>query len=509
MHICRKQMCDAGNLLMHINGLPVLNVQTLHVLGLTFSNNYRWKAHCLRLKNSLLTRVNFIQYVAWRSHAHISTIAYLTKMLVLSKIDYALIIYGNSCKSNINILKPVYHQAVRASCYAFRTTPISNIIIETGLPTLENRLYELKAKIVPKLLNSNKSILGDDVRKIIIAKKIPKSPSAIDHCLCIAKELNIPLKISRSFGVKPPWILKDCSFDISLSMHKKEDYVFRNLIAEKTQVLDNTGWNLLYTDGSKSPGLPRACAVVDATGRVLLNHIFHESTSTFITEARAILHAANLAHKNKLKTVIVTDSLSVLLATRNPSTSRWSTINKLRNIITTPDGKIKMLWVPSHIGLLGNEQADRAAKYAASAPLIMDDVMEKLDLQRYIGRKVKEEIAEGNLQYHHQHYSCINPQLTPPLYPTNVEKTKIQTFSRIRLGHTIATHQWILKKSSPPICCCGQTLTIKHILCDCLNFSLARSIAFGTINPLNILQSTSEQNINSIFYFINTTKLII
>uniref|UniRef100_A0A1B0GAG7 Uroporphyrinogen decarboxylase (URO-D) domain-containing protein n=1 Tax=Glossina morsitans morsitans TaxID=37546 RepID=A0A1B0GAG7_GLOMM len=46
---------------------------------------------------------------------------------------------------------------------------------------------------------------------------------------------------------------------------------------------------------------------------------------------------------------------------------------------------------------LGNEQADRAAKYAASAPLMLDNVMERLDLQRYIGDKVKEKITEPNL----------------------------------------------------------------------------------------------------------------
>uniref|UniRef100_A0A1B0FRE9 Uncharacterized protein n=1 Tax=Glossina morsitans morsitans TaxID=37546 RepID=A0A1B0FRE9_GLOMM len=53
--------------------------------------------------------------------------------------------------------------------------------------------------------------------------------------------------------------------------------------------------------------------------------------------------AANFFHKDKLKTVIVADSLSVLKARRNPSTSRWSTINKLSNIITTPGEKIKIL----------------------------------------------------------------------------------------------------------------------------------------------------------------------
>ncbi|XP_037901483.1 uncharacterized protein LOC119645371 [Glossina fuscipes] len=87
-----------------------------------------------------------------------------------------------------------------------------------------------------------------------------------------------------------------------------------------------------------------------------------------------------------------------LLAILNPSTSRRTTINKLRDIIATPGEKIKLLWVPGHIGLLGNEQADRAAKYAASVPLFMNDVKETLDLQGYIGRRVKEKITEGNLQ---------------------------------------------------------------------------------------------------------------
>lgn len=47
----------------------------------------KFKANCLQLKYSTLTRVNFIQYVAWISHAHINTIAYPSKILVISKIE--------------------------------------------------------------------------------------------------------------------------------------------------------------------------------------------------------------------------------------------------------------------------------------------------------------------------------------------------------------------------------------------------------------------------------------
>lgn len=93
-------------------------------------------------------------------------------MLVIRKIDYSLITYGSKSDSNTNILKSNYHQVVNASTYVWRTTPINNIIMETGLPTLKKRVYELKAIIIPKLLNSGNAMLGEDVETALIAKRI-------------------------------------------------------------------------------------------------------------------------------------------------------------------------------------------------------------------------------------------------------------------------------------------------------------------------------------------------
>lgn len=58
-------------------------------------------------------------------------------MLVLSKIDYGLYIYGQCPKSILNIIKPTYHQAARRSINAFPITPIKNILVEAGLPSIE------------------------------------------------------------------------------------------------------------------------------------------------------------------------------------------------------------------------------------------------------------------------------------------------------------------------------------------------------------------------------------
>lgn len=127
-------------------------------------------------------------------------------------------------------------------------------------------------------------------------------------------------------------------------MYKKQDtlsYLFRNLIGEKP----NTGkWRLeLFIYRWEFYSLPPTCAVLDASGQVLVNHILNESALTFTTEAGAILYAANLSHKGKLKTAIVTDSFSVLKDIRNPSASKWNAINKLRNIMAICGDKIKIL----------------------------------------------------------------------------------------------------------------------------------------------------------------------
>lgn len=92
-------------------------------------------------------------------------------------MNFGLITYGKNSQSKGNILKSVYRQVVRTTTYAFRTRLINNIIIEADVLILQNRAYELKAKIMKKLLSSGNSILGEDAKKSYYCQKNQEMPN--------------------------------------------------------------------------------------------------------------------------------------------------------------------------------------------------------------------------------------------------------------------------------------------------------------------------------------------
>ena len=105
------------------------------------------------------------------------------------------------------------------------------------------------------------------------------------------------------------------------------------------------------------------------------------------------------------------------------------------------------------------------------------------------------------LQYRH-HYADINTHCKAPIYPTGISKYKIRVFSRLRLGHTICTHQYILRIETNNTCICNEPLTITA-------FNQYRIHLCNLNNPINTLKDPSIDNINAIYKFIKLTKLTI
>ena len=129
-------------------------------------------------------------------------------------------------------------------------------------------------------------------------------------------------------------------------------------------------------------------------------------------------------------------------------------------------------WLPSHVGIKGNEKADISAKLAITLN-ISDLKIPFTDFKPSI-----------NTFVHHKWQMSWNAAVFNKLHRSN--------FARLRIGHTFITHLFLLKGEDWPLCIpCQEPFSVKHFLLDCTDFRIIRS-RFYRVNGMNELFDTVE-----------------
>ncbi|KAK4307362.1 hypothetical protein Pmani_020881 [Petrolisthes manimaculis] len=156
-----------------------------------------------------------------------------------------------------------------------------------------------------------------------------------------------------------------------------------------------------YTDGSVDPDSGRTGAAAITRGTELCERTSNHC-STLQTELVAIQLALEHAHHRQEPTVMLhTDSRTGLQALQQlhpkDNVGLITTILGILQSIAAQGRQVKLNWIPSHVGVRGNETADAAAKRAAGGPQVTRHVFPSL-------RQVKAHAKRAAAQHaHHTH----------------------------------------------------------------------------------------------------------
>ncbi|KAI5735791.1 hypothetical protein M8J77_022637 [Diaphorina citri] len=173
-----------------------------------------------------------------------------------------------------------------------------------------------------------------------------------------------------------------------------------------------------------------------------------------------------------MRFLIVSDSMGSLSAIANPYFScpiisqiytAWSDLKAV--------GKyVKLIWCPSHCGIRGNEAVDQAAKDPLS--IIPRDhgnvahlnICTPQDFKPWIAKLIKTQWQRSWDDIPNNKLKRIKPKIEE--WPSSQRSTRMEevVLTRLRIGHTRLTHKYLFTREPQPVCQCGETLSIQHIL---------------------------------------------
>ena len=218
--------------------------------------------------------------------------------------------------------------------------------------------------------------------------------------------------------------------------------------------------------------------------------------SVFTSELYAIFRCLDQVSRSRARQfVIFTDSLSSLQALKSfyfyhaSSSFLLGLIRQKLHGLREKGKNVEIVWIPSHCGISGNERADAAAKAAVELDVPPGLHIPFFDLYAPLKKFL---MSDWQQQWDRDPRGAklrgVKPKLGRWLSSSAGCRREEVVLSRLRIGHTHATHSFRLSAGDPPLCRrCGDLLSVKHVLVDCRDYEIERSRHLGVSPTLKCL----------------------
>lgn len=258
------------------------------------------------------------------------------------------------------------------------------------------------------------------------------------------------------------------------------------------------GKTISYTDGSIVTN-KRGIGIYNQYNKESYSYNIEEILSIKSIESIAILEAIKIAIKNSISEItIITDSLSTCVSLKNCiKNNKWKYFeSQIYNITNRNNIKTKIIWIPGHIEIEGNEEADRAAKQGTitrrriETRTPLEDSIKIFKNEMY--KKWNIEFLEKTITKGIQHRKNINEIITqrPWFHKKNLDAGMIKRITRLRTNHTYdKKYLKLIKKIDDDQCeTCNTREDARHIIEDCKKYDIIR-------DKYNIVKNKKLQDI--------------
>lgn len=500
-----------------INGKIIETVKSCRHLGVTLDRYISFGEHIRETRKKINDRLNMIKVINGTKHgSHPQVSIKIYNALVRSVVEYGSAVTLNAKKTNRHILTVATNQCLRKATGCTKSTPLNALAAIAGQDPLEHRLEYItgssiarsfeQRNIIAEQLAAVPPIEEDGSDKYSYLENVyHKDKEIYDNIMRITTiptvhHVEIFSSLERITGPKrylPLVKLKQAALCVMNGRFKNRGRVFTDASKE-----NNTCGIGIYFEGS-------------ARYHYRLAH----EVSITTAEIQAINVAMKLIKENQLYLyVIYTDSKTAcgmleeaLHAHKGP--------HILSEILQAAhETGTSIQWVPSHVGLTGNEMADQLAKLGTSTSAeTLEHQIFYTDAKNHLKRKKLASTQEWYKNYSEEKgkhfYQIQNEYNDKPWYDgQDLKGYEVRMINRLMTAHNYSK-SWLAKMKivEDPDCeLCEEPETAEHSIIHCPRFNIERaefSFDGRYANLVDIFKKKDTKLCREVVAFVKKCKL--
>ncbi|UYV65303.1 hypothetical protein LAZ67_3003884 [Cordylochernes scorpioides] len=406
-------------------------------LGYTLDPEINSSKHIEEVIGKGRDRLKILKYISGREWGADATTLKLTcTSLIRPILEYGYQIYGTASETNLKSLERIQLSAARIITGLRNTCPNDIVLYEADImPLKDRRSYNL-----PKYINKIKSYGNKHRTSNYILNWESNLRLKKEGPLHLAKRNGfLKYKVEKNYlaeKISPCEPLQNVIFNATLNEPTNKQYQNPEYLKQLSlEIINNIPKNAItiYTDGSRDElgHTGSGCLIKTTNGIEKMNRRNPDFCSVFRSELIAIYEALKSIRNTNYQDIwILTDSRSAIQHLSHTGELRDKVS---RNIIgylqkLSKTSKIHLQWIPSHVGIEGNEAADVLAKKGTKEPLPQKNKLTFKEIETVAKTKINK---NWRIPPKHSWYSGVNSGGA-----LNIRNRQHQTtLTRFRTGH--------------------------------------------------------------------------